>query len=237
MACWPNHVTNPASRSTFQVLGRWKLTYRARRPALTQSGAALRDLSPTTMFSMPHSTADRRLRLTRQALLAAAVVPLLAGCALVMHKPHSAGSSNPWDDSAHPLTDDQAMAQVVEPAKQIVAADLQAVRAGFSFTSCNDQGDPPYQGTVRMAFLLQGDHDAYFQHVRAAMLSHGWIDGPPPGQYFHGITLHKNGVTANMSLALDHSYGEMILDGECRNTTDHHHDDETTNITNQLVQP
>ncbi|KBS26583.1 hypothetical protein X441_01559, partial [Mycobacterium tuberculosis XTB13-242] len=56
-------------------------------------------------------------------------------------------------------------------------------------------------------------------------------------QYFHGITLHKNGVTANMSLALDHSYGEMILDGECRNTTDHHHDDETTNITNQLVQP
>lgn len=108
------------------------------------------------MFSMPHSTADRRLRLTRQALLAAAVVPLLAGCALVMHKPHSAGSSNPWDDSAHPLTDDQAMAQVVEPAKQIVAAaDLQAVRAGFSFTSCNDQGDPPYQGTVRMAFLLQ----------------------------------------------------------------------------------
>lgn len=107
------------------------------------------------MFSMPHSTADRRLRLTRQALLAAAVVPLLAGCALVMHKPHSAGSSNPWDDSAHPLTDDQAMAQVVEPAKQIVAAaDLQAVRAGFSFTSCNDQGDPPYQGTVRMAFLL-----------------------------------------------------------------------------------
>lgn len=156
MACWPNHVTNPASRSTFQVLGRWKLTYRARRPALTQSGAALRDLSPTTMFSMPHSTADRRLRLTRQALLAAAVVPLLAGCALVMHKPHSAGSSNPWDDSAHPLTDDQAMAQVVEPAKQIVAAaDLQAVRAGFSFTSCNDQGDPPYQGTVRMAFCCR----------------------------------------------------------------------------------
>lgn len=121
--------------------------------------------------------------------------------------------------------------------QSIRAGDLQAVRAGFSFTSCNDQGDPPYQGTVRMAFLLQGDHDAYFQHVRAAMLSHGWIDGPPPGQYFHGITLHKNGVTANMSLALDHSYGEMILDGECRNTTDHHHDDETTNITNQLVQP
>lgn len=112
------------------------------------------------MFSMPHSTADRRLRLTRQALLAAAVVPLLAGCALVMHKPHSAGSSNPWDDSAHPLTDDQAMAQVVEPAKQIVAAaDLQAVRAGFSFTSCNDQGDPPYGQAT--AFAMEQDHPAW----------------------------------------------------------------------------
>lgn len=190
------------------------------------------------MFSMPHSTADRRLRLTRQALLAAAVVPLLAGCALVMHKPHSAGSSNPWDDSAHPLTDDQAMAQVVEPAKQIVAAaDLQAVRAGFSFTSCNDQGDPPYQGTVQDGLSVAGRSRRVLS-ARPCRHAVARLDRrPPPGQYFHGITLHKNGVTANMSLALDHSYGEMILDGECRNTTDHHHDDETTNITNQLVQP
>lgn len=133
------------------------------------------------MFSMPHSTADRRLRLTRQALLAAAVVPLLAGCALVMHKPHSAGSSNPWDDSAHPLTDDQAMAQVVEPAKQIVAAaDLQAVRAGFSFTSCNDQGDPPYQGTVRMAFLLQGDRSRRVLSARPCRHAVARLDRRPP---------------------------------------------------------
>ncbi|MCV6984827.1 hypothetical protein H7H78_05045 [Mycobacterium shinjukuense] len=185
---------------------------------------------------MPNTTTDRRLLLARQALRAAAavVVLLLGGCALVMHKPHSAGSSNPWDDSAHPLTDDQTMAQVVEPAKQIVAAaDLQAVSGGFSFASCNDQGDPPYQGTVRMSFLLRGDPDAYFQHVRAAMIAHGWNDGAPPGQHFHGTTLHKDGVTANMSFfPSDHSYGEVILYGECRNTTDHHGDGRWIDITN-----
>jgi len=90
----------------------------------------------------------------------------------VMHKPHSAGSANSVDDSAHPLTDDQAMAQVVQPAKEIVAAaDLQSVSGGFSFASCNDQGDPPYMGEVTLSFLLRGDPDAYFQHVRAAMIA------------------------------------------------------------------
>ncbi len=166
-------------------------------------------------------------------------VMLLGGCELVMRKPHSAGSSNPWDDSAHPLTDDQAMAQVIDAAKQIVtAADLQGVSGGFSFASCNDQGDPPYQGTVTISFLLHGDPDTYFQHVRTAMLSHGWNDGAPPGQHFHGTTLHKDGVTANMGFVpSDHNYGQIHLDGECRNTTDHHNDGKTNgiDITNQIV--
>jgi hypothetical protein len=172
---------------------------------------------------MTNTITERRRRWSRQAVLAVSVVVimLLGGCALVMHKPHSSGSSNPWDDSAHPLTDDQAMAQVVEPAKQIVAAaGLQGVGGGFSFASCNDQGDPPYQGTVTMSFLLQGDPDAYFEKVRAAMIAHGWNNGPPPGQQFHGTTLNKDGVTANMGFVpSDHSYGQIILDGECRNMT------------------
>ncbi|BBX96785.1 putative lipoprotein LppJ [Mycobacterium lacus] len=159
----------------------------------------------------------------------------------MMPKPHSAGSSNPWDDSAHPLTDDQTMAQVIEPAKQIVAAaDLQGVSGGFSFASCNDQGDPPYMGWVSMSFLLHGEPDAYFQQVRAAMRSHGWNDGAPPGQHFHGTTLHKNGVTANMSFVpSDHSYGQINLYGQCRNTTNHRNDGKTnsTDITNELVTP
>lgn len=151
---------------------------------------------------------------------------------------HSPGSSHPVDDSAHPLTDDQAMAQVVTPAKQIAAmANLQGVSGGFSFASCNDQGDPPYMGTVTMSFLLQGDPEAYFQQVRAAMVAHGWNDGPPPGQHYFGTTLNKDGVTANMGyVPSDHNYGQIMLYGQCRNTTDHRHDGKTntTNITGEL---
>lgn len=147
--------------------------------------------------------------------------------------------TNPFDDSAHPLNDDQAMAQVVEPAKQIVAvADLQAVSGEFSFASCNDQGDPPYQGTVTLHFLIHGDPDAYFGRVRDAMLAHGWKPGAPPGQVLHGTTPNKNGVTANIGFfPSDHSYGEINLYGECRHTTDHHHDGKTnaTNITDRLT--
>ncbi len=156
-----------------------------------------------------------------------------------MNKPHSSGpSTNRFDDSAHPLTDDQATAQVVQPAKEIVAAaDLQGVDGGFSFASCNDQGDPPYQGRVTIGFLLHGDPDTYFQHVRTAMLSNGWNDGAPPGQHFHGTTLNKGGVTANMGfIPSDHSRGQIILYGECRDTTDHHNDRGSgVDITNQLT--
>ncbi len=155
----------------------------------------------------------------------------------MMRKPHSAGSSNPWDDSAHPLTDEQTMAQVVEPGKQIVAgADLQGVSGGFSFASCNDQGDPPNQGRLTIGFLLRGEPDAYFEHVTAAMIGHGWNDGAPPGQHYHGTALHKDGVTANMSyVPSDHHYGLLILYGECRDTTDHHNDGKMIDVTNQLV--
>jgi hypothetical protein len=189
---------------------------------------------PNTITNRPHPWA-------RQARLAVilVVVLLLGGCSLVFNKPHSAGSANPYDDSAHPMTDDQAMAQVVEPAKRIVAAaNLQSVSGGFAFASCNDQGDPPYQGTVTVSFLIHGDPDAYFQEVRAAMVAQGWNDGPPPGEQYFGTTLNKEGVTANMGFVpSDHSYGQIEIIGQCRNMTDHHHDGKTngTDITNQLT--
>lgn len=152
-------------------------------------------------------------------------------------KPHSAGPSNPLEDSAHPMSDEQTMAQVVEPAKQIVAAaNLQGVSGAFSYASCNDQGDPPYQGTVTLSFLIHGDPDAYFQQVRATMLSHGWNDGPPPGQHYHGASLNKDGVAANISFfPSDHAYGQIILDGQCRNMNNHKGEGRWTDITNQLT--
>jgi hypothetical protein len=173
--------------------------------------------------------------------MAAVAFLLLGGCAFVTHQPNTAGPpSNAFDDSAHPLSDAQGMAQVVDPAKQIVtAAKLDGVTGLFTFTSCNDQGDPPYQGKVTMTFLIHGDPDAYFQTIEQSMLNSGWNQGPIPGQVFHGSTLHKGGVTANMSyLPSDHAYGEIFVLGECRVTADHHHDNASgTDITGQLQAP
>lgn len=156
------------------------------------------------------------------------------------HELRHSPSSNAFDDSAQPLTDDQAMAQVVEPARQIAAAaKLDGVSGGFSFTSCNDQGDPPYRGEVTMSFLIHGDPDAYFRSVEQAMFDSGWNPGPLPGQVLHGPALNKAGVTANMGFVpSDHAYGEMFIYGECRVTADHHHDSPSgTDVTKQLAQP
>jgi hypothetical protein len=168
-------------------------------------------------------------------LCAATVLMIAGGCALLQH--HPAGpASDPYDDSAHPLTDEQAKAQVVDPARRIVsAASLDGVDGGFSFESCNDQGEPPYRGRVSMTFLIHGEADTYFQTVAHAMTLHGWNQGAPPGQHFFGTALNEDGVTANITyLPSDHAYGEIFLLGQCRNTTDHRHDGRITDITGLL---
>jgi hypothetical protein len=95
---------------------------------LIPRGTVLPNLLPTIMSSMTSATTERPHRWSQRLLfdLAAIVIILTGGCALVMNKPHSSGSPNLWDDSTHRLTDAQAMAQVVDTAKQIVAsANLQ----------------------------------------------------------------------------------------------------------------
>ena len=158
----------------------------------------------------------------------------------MINQPQPSGpSSDPSDDSAHPLSDEQAMAQVVDPAKQLVGtANLNGIDAGFSFESCNDQGEPPYRGRVALTFLIDGDSDAYLEKVQNAMVNDGWNVGGLPGQVSHANLLNKDGVTANMSLLpSDHTHSQIILRGQCRNTTDHHNDGKTngTNITSQVA--
>ncbi|UGT95018.1 hypothetical protein KN246_16715 [Mycobacterium intracellulare] len=188
---------------------------------------------------MLNTTIEEQRMPLRQALISSLVVVavLLGGCAPVLHKPHAAGSTNPYEDTAHPMSDDQTKAQVIEPAKQIVAAaKLEGVSGAFSFASCNDQGDPPFQGTVTLSFLIHGDPDAYFQQVRAAMIAQGWNEGAPPGQHYHGASLNKDGVAASISyMPSDHAYGQIIFDGQCRNMGNHKGEGQWTNINDQLA--
>ena len=181
--------------------------------------------------------AARSLALTAAAL---AVALLLGGCVSVNPKPpvsHST-SGDSVDHPAHPLSDDDAKAQVINAGREIVAAaHLQGVGAGFEFASCNDQGDPPYMGQLQIVFDLPPDTDPdnYFQTIAAALTNSGWTVnrrftlGPK--------RLDKAGVSADIGqLPLHPGKGSIDIYGECRNMTDHHHDGKTngTNVTAEI---
>lgn len=151
------------------------------------------------------------------------------------------------DHPANPLSDNQAMAQVIEPAKQIIkVAGLADPTGGFYMASCNDQGDPPYQGVVEMSFKwplddskgypAEVDANTYFNQLAATMVAHGWSDGPPPGLHPYGRVINKDGVMAIMTQNPVSGRGSIKLYGECRDMTDHRGDRMATgfDITDQL---
>lgn len=135
---------------------------------------------------------------------------------------------NPWDEPEVPLSDEQTKAQVVGAAREVVrAVPLQEVTGAFHFGSCNDQGDPPFQGVAAVTFKLPAGTDteaakAYFQKVIDVMAGLGWDTGGPPGQKVHGAGLNRNGVLATVGHRPAHpGYGALRIYGECRNMTEH----------------
>lgn len=90
-----------------------------------------------------------------------------------------------------------------------------------------------------MSFLIHGEPDVYFRNVADAMAASGWNRGDPPGQHSFGTTLNKDGVVANIGFVpSNHDYGQILIYGECRNTTNHRDDRSggDTDITGQLPQ-
>ncbi len=136
------------------------------------------------------------------------------------------------DHPANPMSDQQTRDQVIEPAKQIASfAHLQDPGGRFDFSSCNDQGDPPYRGLVSMSFKwpmdeskglpTQADPNSVFQQIATTMVAHGWNDGPPPDWHSYGRVLNKDGVVAVMTQGSVSGKGSIQLYGECRNMTNH----------------
>ncbi len=107
-----------------------------------------------------------------------------------------------------PLSDRQAIAQVVDAAGQIAkVAGLQDPSSGFSWESCNDQGKPPYRG-----------------RVAATMVADGRALGAPPGAHAAGTAIHRDGVVARIGCLFTGAGGAVQPFGECRNATDHRAD-------------
>jgi hypothetical protein len=131
----------------------------------------------------------------------------------------------PPGSGAAPMSDEQAAAQVVESAKQIVAAArLSGATGGYSFVSCANATDPPYQAAFYMSFSLPQDDSArYLSGIASAMTTSGWTS-PAPAEHF-GYKLTKDGVTSVFYRTPGHrGFATMRLYGECRNISDHHAD-------------
>lgn len=127
-----------------------------------------------------------------------------------------------------PFSNERAITQVVDSAKQIAkVAALQAVSGGFSWESCNDQGDPPYRGRVDLTFRVPTgvDRGAYFDQIAETMVATGWSSGAPPGQHLFGTVIHQDGVMATIGVSpFLGADGAVQLFGECRNMNDHRYD-------------
>jgi hypothetical protein len=110
-------------------------------------------------------------------LWAALVLSFALGVALVVVDRQQVDGA---DRTAEPLTDDQAAAQVVGSARQIVAAaHLQEAAGGYTFVSCAHENEAPYQAAFYMSFSLpQADWRRYLAAVASVMIVDGWWTHP-----------------------------------------------------------
>jgi hypothetical protein len=171
----------------------------------------------------------------RVLMLVALMISLVLGIGFVVinTSPTEVGALG----QAAPLTDEQAETQVVDSARQIVAAaQLEGVSGTSIFLSCTNAHDPPYQAAVYLNFRLPETNSVKrVREVAAAMVAHGWQQAPSMGEHF-GLKLTKNGVTSTFHENPDDArFGTMRIYGECRNMADHHNDNPAwTDITDQL---
>jgi hypothetical protein len=169
-----------------------------------------------------------RARGARALLAGTLSISLTLGAAFLAVDRFHSSPADTVEHPAHPVSDEQTKAEVVEQAKRVVAvARLQKVTGGYLLMSCKDRDSPPYQGAVYLNFTLPADAhaDTYFQGIAAAMLARGWHEGAPSNQHLFGKTLYKNGVSAVVYRDNDYPrLGIVRLYGQCRDMTDHRND-------------
>ncbi|KZS83474.1 hypothetical protein B4U45_14110 [Mycobacterium persicum] len=133
----------------------------------------------------------------------------------------------------HPLSPQQARAQVVDAASDIInSLHAELTEATFSYESCNDQGEPPFRGVVDLSFWMPGvSHNgpADPKTLISALVADGW--STDSDFISHSPTLRKKDVNAIVTVVPPALHGEgfnshvgVKLDGECRDTFDHRKD-------------
>lgn len=176
---------------------------------------------------MPPPAHARRRKVPRWTLL---ILGAVAAIALSLFATQRIGGlMNPYELGLRtPFTPEQAKAQVVDAAKEIVSVTNLPIVKGKSrvyLDSCNDQGEAPFRGTAVIWYSLapslqaaQSDTAAFLQALEKA----GWTvrpneyGGPP-------MSAEKNGVTADFEVQGTPSQGTaargITVRGECRDVT------------------
>ena len=148
-------------------------------------------------------------------ITAVTVAALGSGCDIV--------SSMKNDGVSNPITPEQSRTQVVDAAREIVETlGLQAIEpAYFWHSSCNDQGDPPFRGEMRIPYPLAASFeasDAEVAQMIQRLQTKGWTTDPDANT--HGNAVTKNAVSAIFypQNAAD-ATRSIHLSGECRDVT------------------
>ena len=146
---------------------------------------------------------------------AAVAVTLVSGCGAV--------NSMTNHGVANPMTPEQSKAQVTDAAKEIVGIlGLPASSGYFWRSSCNDQGDPPFRGSMMIAYPLAPSFEASKTQIAGwvqILRTRGWMT-PGSDYHTHGTALVKNGVSATFGpQAVGDSTNGIELLGECRDVT------------------
>jgi len=160
----------------------------------------------------------------RIGLLAATAttVAMFSGCAMV---------NELKDGVAHPMTPEEAKAQAIAAARDVVKTlQLKDVGATFRFEACSDDGKPPYRGLVRIDYAhaptyegSQAEVQGFVQKLR----DNGWSgDSDFAG---HSPSVAKDNAVTVLRPYAPNGSGGIEVRGECRDATDHRDKPDTFN--------
>jgi hypothetical protein len=150
-----------------------------------------------------------------RVLTAATVVvaALVSGCDVV---------DSLKNDVPNPMTPQQSKAQVLDAAKEIVSAlGLRVVDAVFWHSSCNDQGEAPFRGQIRIGYPpapSMEESEIEITDMAQRLQSSGWSRDSDFRS--HGTVLEKNNVVAVLGPQnVSNPNRDIQLFGECRDMT------------------
>ncbi|WP_445169306.1 hypothetical protein ACTXG7_08295 [Mycolicibacterium sp. Dal123E01] len=148
------------------------------------------------------------MRALRIPVMATVLVAALSGCAEYV---------------ANPMTPEQSESQVMDAGHDLVATlNLHVVNGAFWHASCNDQGDPPFRGRLRIGYAPAAsfaESETQAAQMADQLRKAGWKGDPD--FHSHGTELTKDNVVAvfGPQTAITPDSRDIQLYGECRDTT------------------